>query len=451
MKSNLRKISFFHALLSLLLIGAARPARGQCTAAPIAAAACSGGSGNASSGITISSPNVFWVTATTTFANITLSGGTLRICGNLTITNLNFNSGNLIVESGGMVTINNMSSNLNGNCVFINRGTTTVKVGFTFQNSGNAIYNDLSTSVFNATNTVKLLNAQIVNRGNMSFSELDDQGSAGNFCVQDQTISTFTKLDNETTNSFAYSGLGSPACVNITNSVTLNSNLTNSPKIHVCKGGSVSTNGGATGNPGGGYGSAVVTSNCSSCATVLALGITAFTATKQGQSVDLRWMSSQDPEGNEVFYVEKSPNGADFYTLALMSAVTGQNVYSASDPSPGPNNQYYRLKIVLPSGALSYSAIVVVRTASTGFHIYPNPVRPNTGINLVIPSHANETARISLVDMAGQVVLTRTIRLVNGNNMISWDLPTLSAGTYMVRVGSPTNGEEHERITVLAN
>jgi hypothetical protein len=440
--------------LTLTFLHFAQPSYSQCAAAPIAAAACIGGNGTATSGGTINS-GISWVTgASNNFASLTLSGGTLRVCGNLNITTLNFNSGNLVVESGGSVTITSLgSTNLNGNVVFINRGTITMTTNMTFQNPGNAIYNDLSTSVFTVAGLVTVNNALIVNRGTMSLSGLYYQGAAGNFCMQDQSITNIGAFTNVTTNSFSYSGVGSASCLNISTSATLQDNVTSSNKLRVCKKTGVTATGGATGNPGGGWGSAVVTSGCSSCATVLALNITDFTAFRQGNAIDLQWTASQDLAENETFYVEKSLDATNFYTLTALPSSAGQDTYSVTDVSITASKLYYRLRAVSPSGASYYSPILLVQTDLAGdgkLQIYPNPVKQNTAITLFIPSSRPATARILLVSMEGKAVRSRTATLLNGSNTLIWDLQGLAAGIYIVRVDGSPDGVLYRKISVQA-
>ncbi len=110
----------------------------------------------------------------------------------------------------------------------------------------------------------------------MTITEIKDQvGSAGSFCVQDQSIANIGSLDVESTNAFTYSGAGSPACVNdhryIESVISIGSST-----ILVCLAGGVTPGGGA------GWGSATVHTNCTSCATILSLDLTGFTAIRQG-------------------------------------------------------------------------------------------------------------------------------------------------------------------------
>jgi hypothetical protein len=367
---------------------------------------------------------------------------------------LTFNSGDLIVENGGTVDITSFSStNLNGNVVFINRGTINITSSFTFQNAGNAIYNDLSTSVFNVAGTVTVNNALIVNRGNISFSALYYQGGAGDFCVQDQSQTKIGTLTNVTTNGFTYSGLGSPACLYVSGAAILQDNVTNSSLIHVCQGATATPTGGATSNPGDGWGSATVTTGCSSCATVLALNISDFTAVPQGTGVRLTWTCDQQLQGNEVFYAEKSTDGVHFSTFNTIAASPGQYTYTVADTDPAAGQSWYRVQVFSPSGGSNYSVIALVETGSVAgqLQIYPNPAGQNTAITLVIPFMTSGTVQISLVDMAGQLLRSKTAALTSGANTVNWPLQGLAAGIYVVRIESAMNSNLYGRIAIRGN
>jgi len=66
--------------------------------------------------------------------------------------------------------------------------------------------------------------------------------------------------------------------------------------------------------------------------------------------------------------------------------------------------------------------------------IYPNPVSNNTWLDIknCIPS----TAQISIVDMAGKIIISQCADLSSGLNHISVDTRTLSSGLYMLKVSS---------------
>ncbi len=456
---------FLMLCISLLLSLIPRHSFSQCAAAPIAAAACSGGNGAASNGLTIGAGTVYWVNSNTTFSTLTLNGGTLRVCGDLTISTLNFSSGNLVIENGGLVIIQAFTSNfLGGNVVFVNRGTLEITSSFTLQNTGNAIYNDLSTSVLEISGVLTINNAQIVNRGVMTLAGLYYQGPAGGFCVQDQSITSIYGLTNNTANSFVYSGSGSSACLNANGPVTstvLNDNLTTSSTIHVCQNFTGIPSGGAATSPGNGWGSATVYAGCSSCASVLVLGITGFTATKIGNMVELQWSPVQD--ATSIYYVERSTDGITFETFTTVVPKVGQTTFTATDADIAAPKLYYRVRSVSAIGATRYSSIALVETGPTGqFQVFPNPALSNSAITILLPSASNVAtglsrstrssgaARLSLVDMSGKVLGTKTLLLSSATNTISWNLPRLAAGIYTVRLESP-DGNCYSRIAVYGN
>lgn len=451
--SHARPDIFFMLCVTLLLSLIPRHSYAQCAAAPIAAAACSGGNGAASGGLTIGAGTVYWVNSSTSFSTLTLNGGTLRVCGNLTISTLDFASGNLVIENGGTVVIQAFSSgNLGGNVVFINRGTLQITSSFTLQNAGNAIYNDLSTSVLQIAGVLTVNNAQIVNRGVMTLAGLLYQGAAGGFCVQDQSITSIYSLTNNTANSFVYSGTGSFACLNATgpaSSTVLNDNLTTSSSIHICQSFTGIPSGGADTNPGNGWGSASANAGCSSCATVLVLDIIDFTATKTGNMVELQWSSPQAATG--TYFVQRSTDGITFETFTTVTPTVGQTTFTAIDADISAPKLYYRVRSVSTTGATLYSSIALVETGLTGqFQVFPNPAISNSAITIVVPSVSNGTARLSLVDLSGNLLGTKTLPLAAATNTLSWTLPRLAAGIYVIRLELP-EGNRYSRIAVYGN
>jgi len=451
--SHARPGSILVLCVSLIFSFVPRQSFSQCAAAPIGVSTCSGGNGAASDGLTIGAGTVYWVNSSATFSTLTLNGGTLRVCGNLTISNLNFASGNLVVESGGLVAIQAFSSSfLGGNVVFINRGTIQITSSFTLQNAGNAIYNDLSTSVFEVSGVLTVNNAQIVNRGVMTLAGLLYQGPAGGFCVQDQSITSIYSLTNNTANSFVYSGIGSSACLNANGpvaSTVLNDNLTTSSSIHICQNFTGPPSGGAATSPGNGWGSATVYTGCSSCATVLLLGIIDFSATKTGNMVELQWSSPQD--ATSTYSVERSSDGITFETFTTVVPKVGQTTFTATDADITAPKLYYRVRSVSAIGATIYSSIALVETGLTGqFQVFPNPALSNSAITILVPSTSNGAARLSLVDISGKLLAAKMLVLTAANNAFPWNLPRLAAGIYVIRLES-SDGSYYSRIAVHGN
>ena len=438
--------------LTLCLLINSNLSYSQCGAAPIAATTCSGGNGAATDGVNINSGNTYWFSGgPAIFSSINLNGGTLRICGSLILGSLNYNSGTLIIESGGSLTVASMSS-LNGSTTIINRGSLTISGGFTMQNANNYIYNDLTTSVMTISGTlmVNSSTSYIINRGIITVSSLYLQGPAGSVCVQNNSITNIGVLTNETLNSFIYSGNGVAACVNVSSSAKLDADLTSFSTVNICKGSAVTMSGGALAHTGGGWGSATVHTGCSSCATILTLSLLSFTAREQTEGIRLQWTIGEEPTDGTLFYAERSSDGSDFHAFSSVTAITGQSSYSVLDADITNAVQYYRIKTILPTGASFYSPIAAVETGTTGqLTIYPNPVRPDGTVNMLISTTMAGTARLSVLNVAGQELRVRNATLTRGSNQLSWNVGQLSAGIYWIRLNLPGEKRLYGRISVL--
>jgi hypothetical protein len=96
----------------------------------------------------------------------------------------------------------------------------------------------------------------------------------------------------------------------------------------------------------------------------------------------------------------------------------------------------------------------MVQTGLTGnrnLRIYPNPVGPDAVITLVIPFGVNGTASLSLIDLQGKIVRSRTVPLTSGSNTLRWDLAGLAAGIYAVRVSGGPDGPLYSKITLSSS
>jgi hypothetical protein len=432
-----------NVLATTLVLALPYYALAQCGSAPVAAAACSGGNGAASSGANINGGNTYWFSGgPTTFAGINVSGGTLRVCGTLTLSSISYNSGYIIVENGGKLTIN-AGFNVSG-ATIINRGTLTINGSPTFQGSNNFIYNDLSTSVLDINGTITLngTSSYLINRGMVTATKLIIQGTTGSVCMQDNSILTLTELDNSFTNSISYSGSGAASCLNISTTAFLNNDVTSSGLIHVCT--NATPTGGASGDASHGWGSASVTTGCSSCATVLTATGISLDATIRGGQVALRWTTTGQPAGSDVFYVERSLDGEHFSTIAQLDQT------ATTDPDIIASVQYYRIRSVNSlTGTAVYSSITSITTGIVSpFRVFPNPIGPGQNIHMLLPSRAAGNALLSLTDPAGNTVSERSVNMSPGNNPVSWHPGHLPAGIYFLSIRMPAGNILYSRLVI---
>ncbi|MFN8863408.1 MAG: HYR domain-containing protein, partial [Flavobacteriales bacterium] len=235
-----------------------------CTPIP-AGGPCGVGVAQATTGLSIGTGQTYWYSSTGTLASLTMTGGTLRVCGALTLSALTFTSGSIFIEPGGSLTVNGGGTiNLNGNCTIVNRGSCVINRSVTMQNANNLIANEGSNAVFNMNNasytlTLNSNTSRFVNTGTATIRTVTVNNTpAGGICLGFNSTTQIANLTNNVTNSF--SAPNGYACLRITGATVLNSALTNSSGLNVCR-----AAGSVVSGPGG-FGSAVVTLNCGGCA-----------------------------------------------------------------------------------------------------------------------------------------------------------------------------------------
>ena len=238
-----------------------------CTPIP-AGGSCGVGNGEAFTGMTINTGQTFWYSSTGTFANITLNGGILRVCGNLTLSNITFTSGSIFIEPGGTLTISAGGAfNLNGNCNIINRGTINLSRNTTLQNANNLLANATSSAVWNQNANLVINNnaSRFVNLGTATINNLTLQNSTNitQVCLGPASTLALASISNSSTNAVSTSG--GPSCIRYTGSAALNNNFTSSSDLNICRATGSTVSGTGT------WGSAIVSLNCSSCSPLLSV------------------------------------------------------------------------------------------------------------------------------------------------------------------------------------
>lgn len=176
----------------------------QCSfPAGIANGACTGTA--ATDGVSINSGQTYSWSGSGTFNNVTInSGGVLQICGTLTINSLNFNGGDIVVMSGGALTLASASLNggpparnitnygtltinsnfsINAGNAVVNYGTLNVMTSTGLQGTGAVLANGSSSAVINFNNNSLTLDAMLVNLGTISGISSLNINSGSSICA----------------------------------------------------------------------------------------------------------------------------------------------------------------------------------------------------------------------------------------------------------------------------
>ncbi|WNJ20868.1 T9SS type A sorting domain-containing protein [Pontibacter sp. G13] len=404
---------------------------------PAAVGSCAGGNGRATNGQNIKSNETYWFDKTETFSSgLTMNGGTLRICGNLTLSSIKFKSGTIVVEEGGTLTINgNGTLNLNGSSHISNRGTLHMNRSVNMQNHNNTIVN-AETGVFymnKSTYRLKLLNetAFFTNLGTAYIHSLIIEGSAGEGAVcigGGSTIEMQALTNNEPNGVEAPSGVG---CMQFTGSAQLNEPLTSNTNLSICQGSGTTLSGGS------GFGSAVVQTNCTTCGKTLPIELGYFDAQLEGSEVAIEWTTVSELN-NDRFEIERSMDGGNWEIMGEIAGAgttSEPQVYAYRDAQPEIGTAYYRIKQIDFNGQFSYSDVVSVNIHSishTRLVAYPNPTS-----DMLWLRNAQGTANdVSIYTISGARVRNILPTHQIDAETIKMDLSQLPAGVYLVKVGT---------------
>ncbi|RYZ33258.1 MAG: T9SS type A sorting domain-containing protein, partial [Sphingobacteriales bacterium] len=112
--------------------------------------------------------------------------------------------------------------------------------------------------------------------------------------------------------------------------------------------------------------------------------------------------------------------------------------YSYWDNSPVTGKNYYRLKMMEPSGAFNYSQIVTatVKDANAfSIEAFPNPVKDVVTVKVYGSAGANAT--VSLTDVTGKVIRVAEIK----GQTASFDMNSLASGFYLIKYSDNIRNE----------
>ena len=171
-----------------------------------------------------------------------------------------------------------------------------------------------------------------------------------------------------------------------------------------------------------------------------------FAATKAGVSRSfISWVTASE-EAASYFEVERSFTGGEnsFRSIGVKVPATGNSkievAYQAYDEQPATGANYYRLKMVDISGAVSYSSTRIVhfdnRGGSESVMLFPNPIRiEGADVKLKVDVLSAQTLDYTLSSVTGQLIYAGKLEVATGtNNYKVAGFESIAPGTYYLRV-----------------
>ncbi len=361
--------------------------------------------------------------ASGSFSNINLNGGTLVLCGTATISNVNHNGGTLLIKPGANITFSG-SYNIGGNHhYFFNLGTVRFENSVQVQNSNQFVYNGLGASLTVSGQMVFLNNGTFVNYGTTYANSIVVNGSNINICMGPGAVSVTESIVSNGDPNHVIVPSGT-ACVSYTHQFTGNTPISNTPALKICQ---VS---GADNPSSVVVGGATLVTGCNSCHIALPVKLSVFSGERIGETVRLFWKTAIE-DNLSHFVIEQSADGRVFKPAGQVSARNLPAEYSYSLHS---DKLYFRLKMIDQDGMVTISNMIAISTSTEeSLKVFSNPVL-NNDLRIAVQSSVNEHTEVAILDMVGRVLQSQKVNLSKGKNQLMFDVSSLSTGVYHFRI-----------------
>ena len=160
-----------------------------------------------------------------------------------------------------------------------------------------------------------------------------------------------------------------------------------------------------------------------------------FQGVLAGDNVQLQWTVAEN-ENNNYFEVERSTDGNEFKSIAVINATARVAVESYTFSDPAQTKAYYRLKLVSRGNIRMYSNVVFFKNGGTvtgTLSLLQNPVQQS--LKFGFTSENKIAGTLTVYNQSGIRVFQKNIQAWKGYNFISAQLDAnLKTGLYLLEV-----------------
>lgn len=438
-----------HPPLLFLLLILSFHSFSQCLS-PLAPPACNGTEPLVANNDILSNGNIKWYYGSTaTLSTLTLQGGTLVVCGDLTIDKFYMDSGTIFIRPGGRFVIGSgIGSGLQfkGGCAIYNYGTCEVQRNLSLENaataaSPNIVINATNSSLFKMPNQYFVINnnhSWFVNNGQAQFWGIitDVQAAPASICLGNGSTTKMAILINKVSNTYvAPSG---NACVYVFQLSEFYGQLTSNPTVFVCLASTHTSNTSCVpfGCIPNDWGAAQVFTNCLGCGAIAVLPVRfiSFTAKRKDPPAgQLQWQINPDIHEGK-FTVLRSTDGAGYQAIdSIFFHESSIQVFNSIDKHPTPGNNYYMIRYTNPQTGMTTNSNIVklLPEIRVGFNLYPVPFDDKFFITCEAGTYPQ---KILLTDICGHDIRTRYIIRENASSVEVDVLEPLQTGLYIIHM-----------------
>lgn len=172
------------------------------------------------------------------------------------------------------------------------------------------------------------------------------------------------------------------------------------------------------------------------CST-LPIMLSELSAICNGNDVLLNWTTFSE-QNSYKYYVEKRRGDGSWSVIGFVLAAGNSNTpinYSVTDINGAGELSYYRLRLVdLNGGGEVFNPISISCDNETNnIIVFPNPTNGSFTVQ-ISSTKAIDGAIIRLMDVAGKLIASKTVTIVEGVTQVLFDNTMFASGMYVVKV-----------------
>ncbi len=193
----------------------------------------------------------------------------------------------------------------------------------------------------------------------------------------------------------------------------------------------------------------LVESNIITVEVLSCLQVITFTVEElrgDNEAVRISWITNKDFK-DMMYFVERSTDGANYEVIGELPSVASNNsslnLYEHMDNAPHKGMNYYRIRLVNPSGDFDFTETKMVEFApfsENNFEIFPNPVTESMSLESFI--EIDGAVELEIISTSGKLFNKSKVQTTSYMNE-PIDIKTLPAGSYYLRI---THGDNVEMV-----
>lgn len=167
---------------------------------------------------------------------------------------------------------------------------------------------------------------------------------------------------------------------------------------------------------------------------VVPVSLLTIDARRTGNANQISWITALETNSSR-FEVEHSTDGLQFTVIGTVNAYgnsTTARRYSYLHSTAINGIHYYRIRMIDADSRYKLSQVRSVQLADmSNLTIFPNPVAQT--IHLIIDAQKSGLARMTLSDLSGRTLESRSWRMNQGQNSLQWPVQKLPSGNYIIQ------------------